>query len=424
MSTKTKFQSAPLTEARGDLSLPLPDSSLRVSIRSPHRSKGRHGSVSALVPRERVSIRSPHRSKGRRQHDKNILRAVPVSIRSPHRSKGRHQQEDPGEGNWRVSIRSPHRSKGRLGSSRSPARAQPAFQSAPLTEARGDCCPLAAASASVCFNPLPSQKQGETPQTGDRSAGRRGFNPLPSQKQGETLLVAAPTFGRDVSIRSPHRSKGRPVAGQHLVEAPQVSIRSPHRSKGRHDLVRRLGHILPFQSAPLTEARGDGQPRARSTTIGSFNPLPSQKQGETAGVEGLLTDIDVSIRSPHRSKGRPSRRIPARATGAFQSAPLTEARGDSNPCIGKRIGDAFQSAPLTEARGDMSMVAEASTILKFQSAPLTEARGDYAMWIWRLEWQRFNPLPSQKQGETPSRSTDAVCPRGFNPLPSQKQGET
>ena len=38
-----------------------------------------------------------------------------------------------------------------------------------------------------------------------------------------------------------------------------------------------------FQSAPLTEARGDMNGlEARSNTSRGFNPLPSPKQGETS----------------------------------------------------------------------------------------------------------------------------------------------
>ena len=37
---------------------------------------------------------------------------------------------------------------------------------------------------------------------------------------------------------------------------------------------------------------------------------------------------------------------------------------------------------------------------------------------------RFNPLPSPKQGETPCLSCVEHTRRGFNPLPSPKQGET
>ena len=60
----------------------------------------------------------------------------------------------------------------------------------------------------------------------------------------------------------------------------------------------------------------------------------------------------------------------------FQSAPLTEARGDSPACCVLARALPFQSAPLTEARGDTDgyKIRLSSTV--FQSAPLTEARGD------------------------------------------------
>ena len=61
-----------------------------------------------------------------------------------------------------------------------------------------------------------------------------------------------------------------------------------------------------FQSAPLTEARGD-------------RCLPEAHLPET----GL-----VSIRSPHRSEGRCTFASTLAPATLFQSAPLTEARGD------------------------------------------------------------------------------------------------
>ena len=90
-----------------------------------------------------------------------------------------------------------------------------------------------------------------------------------------------------------------------------------------------------------------------------------------------------------------------RSAPKFQSAPLTEARGDTR-FMGGRKGSprAFQSAPLTEARGDAGRLAAEDRTVEFQSAPLTEARGD-------------GPLPDEPAAQT-----------GFNPLPSPKQGET
>ena len=54
----------------------------------------------------------------------------------------------------------------------------------------------------------------------------------------------------------------------------------------------------------------------------------------------------------------------------------------------------FQSAPLTEARGDTLRRTKEAEYDKFQSAPLTEARGDPDP---RLDQDQrgygFNPLP-------------------------------
>ena len=119
-----------------------------------------------------------------------------------------------------------------------------------------------------------------------------------------------------------------------------------------------LEPIALFQSAPLTEARGDIYPQVRSppTIFLRFNPLPSPKQGETIPTHGGCRPLDE----------------------AFQSAPLTEARGDN---AGHQIS----------------------------------ARPSY----------RFNPLPSPKQGETWTvRVLADYKASGFNPLPSPKQGET
>ena len=180
-----------------------------------------------------------------------------------------------------------------------------------------------------------------------------------------------------------------------------------------------------FQSAPLTEARGDfchGIPLPHQS---GFNPLPSPKQGETAIPAEWQYIINVSIRSPHRSKGRHVIQQWTDSAGMFQSAPLTEARGDCLGECGQRFGSLFQSAPLTEARGDRShrcwamraysgfnplpspkqgetsaeATAQADEGL-FQSAPLTEARGDRYCSATASPDRRFNPLPSPKQGET------------------------
>ena len=111
------------------------------------------------------------------------------------------------------------------------------FQSAPLTKARGDNLNTRGTACLTGFNPLPSQKQGETPRRPERLAIEHRFNPLPSQKQGETRADPESLIGADVSIRSPHKSKGR------------------------------LGNMQGW---------GGGAE--------CFNPLPSQKQGETPPI--------------------------------------------------------------------------------------------------------------------------------------------
>ena len=59
-----------------------------------------------------------------------------------------------------------------------------------------------------------------------------------------------------------------------------------------------------------------------------FNPLPSQKQGETVRARQEKSLAEVSIRSPHKSKGRHVLEHEQGQVGVFQSAPLTKARGD------------------------------------------------------------------------------------------------
>ena len=113
---ETEFQSAPLTEARGDSYLVSDEGiSASVSIRSPHRSKGRHvamGHISSenvsfnplpspkqgetgdkvKSPDTRMRFQSAPLTEARGDAFWGILVVPPfvVSIRSPHRSKGRH----------------------------------------------------------------------------------------------------------------------------------------------------------------------------------------------------------------------------------------------------------------------------------------------------------------------------------------------
>ena len=108
-----------------------------------------------------------------------------------------------------------------------------------------------------------------------------------------------------------------------------------------------------FQSAPLTEARGDLQRVTPLTRSPSFQSAPlTEARGDLDTGNSVNIYVTVSIRSPHRSKGRPADGLVIDQRPLFQSAPLTEARGD-NFCLGNA-----------------------------------------------LKYICFNPLPSPKQGET------------------------
>ena len=136
------FQSAPLTEARGDaFAASLYVCLLVVSIRSPHRSKGRFGIDLGLSGPKVVSIRSPHRSKGR-----------------CHVRRGCHE---------RIARFNPLPSpkQGEISRNLASLRNSLLFQSAPLTEARGDQSECRNSLVCRSFNPLPSPKQGEIPST-------------------------------------------------------------------------------------------------------------------------------------------------------------------------------------------------------------------------------------------------------------------
>ena len=134
-----------------------------------------------------------------------------------------------------------------------------------------------------------------------------------------------------------------------------------------------------FQSAPLTEARGDASthPPSRSEPTRTFQSAPLTEARGPKSKRSTLKQRSFTAR--HRSRG--DIQLPDRCNSPceFQSAPLTEARGDSlAPALAAPADTyGFQSAPLTEARGDpLDGVSEDAMSPKFQSAPLTEARGD------------------------------------------------
>ena len=79
----------------------------------------------------------------------------------------------------------------------------------------------------------------------------------------------------------------------------------------------------------------------------------------------------------------------------FQSAPLTDVRGDGADKMPCRYEAKFQSAPLTDVRGDSLSVCPSSANDVFQSAPLTDVRGDCRRFGTIRDIKGFNPLPSR-----------------------------
>ena len=444
-----RFQSAPLTEARGDTSPPYWGlRSYQVSIRSPHRSKGRPLRTSAgriialfqsaplteargdLQPAAYVndytqfqsaplteargdnsstscpstSTRSfnplPSPKQGETLNVEHVLEKAQVSIRSPHRSKGRHGRVPRRRRYDSVSIRSPHRSKGRLRLNHKHV-AGLLFQSAPLTEARGDPAGTTPATCGDSFNPLPSPKQGETTNRSEPSPAGSSFNPLPSPKQGET---------RQVRRRCPGLWCFNPL--------PSPKQGETSRCQGSP------ADYVCFNPLPSPKQGETSEGDAGGVPGRSFNPLPSPKQGETQLGRGWGDGDYVSIRSPHRSKGRPQRLAdPRPCLQGFN--PLPSPKQGETRRWGKATGlIAVSIRSPHRSKGRRAGNRVLGHHLLFQSAPLTEARGDYPGWLAVLPDSCFNPLPSPKQGETGIQCRGQRGPACFNPLPSPKQGET
>ena len=212
-----------------------------------------------------------------------------------------------------------------------------------------------------------------------RQAVSARFNPLPSPKRGEMKPRPKPLVSAAVSIRSPHRSEGRsgvcsgpsstrqgfnPLPSPKRGEIQQlacggryynVSIRSPHRSEGRS--VPSLPHKRVY---------------------GGFNPLPSPKRGEIFHEDAVTDYTLVSIRSPHRSEGRSLALCPCcEVVGqvSIRSPHRSEGRSAAVWCR-RRNRSCFNPLP-SPKRGEIMMAVVQTTTVKFQSAPLTEARGDH-----------------------------------------------
>ena len=326
-----------------------------------------------------------------------------------------------------VSIRSPHRSEGRSASTRAIRLASGEFQSAPLTEARGDL--RASWNYSFpftrSFNPLPSPKRGEIQHQQQDRAARYGFNPLPSPKRGEILDARGLLSDLGLFQSAPlTEARGDPV--EPTSSASRSVFQSAPLTEAREmPTAHMICAYSKFQSAPLTEARGDRCClQLRSRTRG-FNPLPSPKRGEIAVPLLGRSRLQVSIRSPHRSEGRSLMREDCSVIWACFNPLPSPKRGEMRRQLRRRaLCVCFNPLP-SPKRGEMCTNGPVGKYRKaFQSAPLTEARGDALSRTLRpFLWKCFNPLPSPKRGEIWVCELTGYFQRGFNPLPSPKRGE-
>ena len=129
---------------------------------------------------------------------------------------------------------------------------------------------------------------------------------------------------------------------------------------------------------------------------------PTEAGGDSAPQIVVFFHCVVSIRSPHRSRGRHDEWHEEANRDMFQSAPPTEAGGDLR---GLAAVAAFGNVSIRSphrSRGRRAVSREIGRYSKFQSAPPTEAGGDTCFWGVAARACCFNPLPPPKQGETPA----------------------
>ncbi len=85
-----------------------------------------------------------------------------------------------------------------------------------------------------------------------------------------------------------------------------------------------------FQSAPLTDVRGDRADLNRYLCRARFQSAPlTDVRGDIYGQDWINFMMEVSIRSPHGCKGRFTSSLETQRKQPFQSAPLTDVRGDA-----------------------------------------------------------------------------------------------
>jgi len=263
------------------------------------------------------------------------------------------------------------------------------------------------------------------------------------------------------------------VPSRRLLARDCVSIRSRRRGREKRPKTPEKERSEKFQSAPDAEAGRNSWPAVRSSPTSSFNPLPTQRPGETVDFHDRMRVWQQFQSAPDAEAGRNVKGSTyENRPHLFQSAPDAEAgRNRSASASTARIWS-FQSAPDAEAGRNKVGQLERKLRKMFQSAPDAEAGRNAGIPAFGFAYNGFNPLPTQRPGETPSEQPSNVVPlvsirsrrrgrekpayaaagtgplpvsirsrrrgrekrsaaraptagaRGFNPLPTQRPGET
>jgi len=200
------------------------------------------------------------------------------------------------------------------------------FQSAPDAEAGRNTQTVTVKSYTNLFQSAPDAEAG-------RNLRNDTVTPLNSLFQSAPDAEAGRNDGRHArALDSPRFQSAPDAEAGRNAPTPQaavgyllVSIRSRRRGREKPECGPRPVPPVLFQSAPDAEAGRNPDGRLRPCESRSFNPLPTQRPGETPVPARPDRRDGVSIRSRRRGREKHGSTNMAAALLMFQSAPDAEA---------------------------------------------------------------------------------------------------
>ncbi len=138
----------------------------------------------------------------------------------------------------------------------------------------------------------------------------------------------------------------------------------------------------------------------------------------------LRVPVQVSIRAPELSPGRPSITSTASAVWLFQSAPRSYPRGDVLRRVGSLVSVCFNPRPgaIPGATAGKRPVSRAGAC--FNPRPGAIPGATQPSGLGRGWGSCFNPRPGAIPGATPRMRSSARPPKSFNPRPGAIPGAT